>query len=381
MKFFYLICLLSITNLLKAQDYKFPVGDLKQTDKAEFTNNKVNLANADEVKKIKVRITGTDADLDKVKLTAFGDPANPIAGTKVDGGLEFILKDAFSKTPPITAFDVYFGDEIKGVVSFTTSNSTTGTPPPPPDKDKGPFDTYIGAMASANFVGNNKFLSNLTPVVNLGNIINLTADDKPVIWQLDVNPYLGAEIDTKDSVSFIPALMLYGRAGFVINNYLKFTLGKKKKVGISVMPLGFGLKFIPNLQDSGRTLIQHTLRTGIAFSYSDDLLIGAQLTQGWHNLTSESKKTYEKVFTNKATDISYITVLAQMALHAESEKGTNYIFFEWRSLLSKKHYADFTNIAILTFGIRKTFEMSAIFRQTSSGGSGGKSKRVIHQPM
>ena len=223
--------------------------------------------------------------------------------------------------------------------------------------------------------GNNKFLSNLTPIVTLGIITPLcTSQNKKFNWSSDVNPYLGAQIDTKDSVSFIPALMLPGRVGFILNNYLSWTI--KEKVHLTFMPLGFGLKLIPNIKDSNTVIFQHNFRTGIALGYFDVFLIGAQYTHGFHNTTSESERFFKKVFSKGTTDISYITISGQFYVKS-TEDTKNFLYIEWRGLSSKKAYPSFTNNSIITIGYRGDLSLTHIF----SAGSNKSSAKINPSPI
>ena len=242
------------------------------------------------------------------------------------------------------------------VYNFLVKKQKKGTDPPKGNEGTAEtFEGYLGALASANLVGNNKFLANLTPIVNLGGVQSIIPKKGSFSWDLDVNPYLGGMIDTEDSVSFIPALMLPGRGGLILNNYLNFEV---KKFTFTIMPFGFGLKFIPNLQDTNTVVIQHNLRGGVSVRYGDVFVLGVQLTQAWHNLTSESEQNFSRVFGNNITDVNYITVTGQFAFAGNTKDISNSVFFEWRNLLSRKKFTGFDNSAILTIGLRKTLELS-----------------------
>jgi hypothetical protein len=201
-------------------------------------------------------------------------------------------------------------------------------------------------------------------MVSLGTIVNLISNkDIHFNWDLDVNPYIGGQIDTKDSSSFIPALMLYGRAGLGLNNYLSWGADKAK---IILMPFGFGLKLVPNIRDTNTIIVQHNLRAGVAIQYANTFLIGIQYTYGFHNSTSESKIFYNKTFAQNATDIRYLTISGQFSVKGNSNDINNYVFIEWRGLLNKKSYEAFTNNAIITFGLRKDLSLSTIFASSTN---------------
>jgi hypothetical protein len=385
-----LMLLLSTSLLAKAQLHEIPLNDFKDIQdikekKYEFNVTAAALAdsNSDGIKLI---VTGLDEDI-KTKVQLLGS-LKPIAAQYADKKAIFpVLQQV--KTG-ILEFKLIFDGKERATITFKLEEGVLGAVksqslPPGPEKD---IESYIGAITSANFVGNNKFLSNLTPIINLGGVVNIIkqkdrssmyksklADGVQVgkeekktgktsfYWDLDINPYLGGEIDTKDSNAFIPAMMLYGRAGLTINNNLNWEVGKSR---IIFMPLGFGLKFIPNLKDSSNTIIQHNLRVGFAYKYAEAFLISAQYTHGFHNITSESEKNFKKVFGNMGTDISYLTVTGTFAVMGKSKEITNYVFMEWRGQLGKSRYADFTNNRILTVGVRKTLDLSGGIFQSAT---------------
>lgn len=213
--------------------------------------------------------------------------------------------------------------------------------------------TQFGALMNYNFVGNNKFLSNITPIIRYGGEKPLyTSPKKHFQWSLDMHLYAGADIETKDSSSFVPALMLYGRGGLNMNNYFYFNIGKnteKPTARIILFPACFTIKMLPNIQDSQTIIVQHNLRTGFAFQLDNLFMLGFQYTHAWHNMTSESRKQYEKVF-GTTTDIDYITATLQ---YAPQNVNNLHIYLEWRSLLSTGRYGGFDNISVLTAGVRK----------------------------
>jgi hypothetical protein len=350
--------------IVTAQHYDVSLTEL--TTKGDVDKKKdhvIDMTKTGWEKEAYIKFTGlATADFALIEVKHNSNNVNMVIGTNNVSTEGFF--DLATHVDKEIAFDIFYKGLLVGTIAFEVT-SEKGTKVKPKKKDgsndedgneeDSTFQSYIGALASANFVGNNKFLSNLTPVINLGGVLPLVNYGNWFSWELDVNPYVGGDIDTKDSVSFIPALMLYGKGGLILNNYLHFDMGK---VRLTVMPFAFGLKFIPNLKDSNNIVIQHNIRWGLALKYSTDFVLSAQLTHGWHNLTSESAKNFKTIFGNTATNIDYITVIGQFRLKGKSEQINNYIFMEWRSLLSKKRYPAFTNNAVLTLGIRKTLELS-----------------------
>jgi hypothetical protein len=389
MKFIYLASLLLCAQFVWSQSYTILFKELSPGPFGEHSSNTIDAGVAGWESNAKIEFNSIGAEFKNITLTYKGDPTKKITPEtdKEDDRIVFFVSSAIIEKQ--TSFDVFFNGQKKGTIEFDVKNidkiiKTEGGNTGPEDTSNA-FEGYIGALTNANFIGNNKFLSNLTPVVNLGGIVNLyKGKNEKFSWDLDVNPYVGGEIDTKDSVSFMPALMLYGRGGFVFNNYLSLDF---KKVHLTFMPFGFGLKFIPNLKDSGLTIIQHNIRAGLSLRYDNVFTISAHVTHGWHNLTSQSKENFQKIFTQSATDISYITVGLQMALRGKDAAIANYVYFEWRSLLSKDKYPGFNNNAILTLGLRKTLELhggaNGLFRQASTKNekSRGNSKRTIHENL
>ncbi|RYY33772.1 MAG: hypothetical protein EOP46_15475 [Sphingobacteriaceae bacterium] len=358
MKKIIIALLLSIPLTALAQKYEIPKDKLL-TGNIKEQNNTLGKNETERLKNAKIVFTGlTAGDFDLIKVTPHNKDSTLTAEpTDADTIKTYIVLNAVDLD--IRTFDIYYNGEKKGTVQFKKDeNGGGGTDEDPPATDPDSFESYMGVLASANFIGNNKFLSNVTPIVNLGGIVPVTdIFNKRVAWEFDINPYIGGEIDTKDSVSFIPAMMLYGRAGFTFNNYFHLKAGKK--LTITFMPFGFGLKFIPNLRDSSNTVIQHNIRYGIGLKFENTFLIAAQMSHGWHNLTSQSQKNFSTVFGADKTAITYITVSGQFAVPSKNGESTNYLFFEWRNLLSKQAYAAFSNNRILTIGVRKTISFSA----------------------
>jgi hypothetical protein len=350
---------------------------------------KIIFTNVKAADKDKLKImyqTATDAQLLKKGVH---DPQDD----KLTFFLEEIIKNNLKPDQKTIVFDVYESDQKKFSVTFDlmgnlSKQTGTNSGDSADDNSDETMETYMNAFAGANVIGDNGFLSNLTPVVNLGGITTLIGEYRNIktaegvvikkkssfTWELDINPYIGSVIKTADSNAYLPALMLYGRAGISINNYFTAKLGEQVK--ISIMPFGFGLKAIPEFQDSVTTLIQHNIRFGLGFSISNALLITGQITQGWHNFSSRSEQNYEKTFGKTATDITYITVNGQFGLRGKSDEVTNYVFIEWRNLMNKNHYEGFTNTRFYTVGIRKTFSLSSSNAYLVSSKSGEKKPRA-----
>lgn len=382
MKFIFTLLVLWSPLFVAAQQYVIRKADLSASPFVDREGNKIDLTKDGWQKDAKLVFTGLAAgDHAKIEVKYQGNEVKKVTAEpdQNDGNAVFDLSKAVD-TDKEHAFNIYFGGAKLGTASFDvtrSNNATAETETTDASSIDSIFHSYLGALASANFTGNNKFLSNLTPIVNLGGVISLVRkkENKWFSWDLDVNPYLGAAIDAKDSVAYLPALMLYGRGGIVLNNYLNAEFGP---VTITLMPLGFGMKAIPNFMDSANVITQHNLRFGLALKYTNAFLLSAQLTQGWHNLTSQAEENYKKAFGGSATDITYLTVAGQFALKGKSNEITNYIFMEWRGLLSKEPYAAFTNNRILTIGLRKTLEISGGIFSASDRQRRGSRGRAVH---
>jgi hypothetical protein len=351
----------------------------------------------------------TDATVDKALFTIHGVKESDIVDIKIvyketgaaiapkfnatDSTLVYSLGREIG--PAKNEFNLLYKDSLNGFIQFDNQLTAAGAVQPDgggdtPPKEEDDLTSYLSALTTANFVGNNKFLSNFTPSVNLGSIIDLAtkrfgklvkdeAGDEQkrglFAWRLDINPYLGAQIDTKDSVSFIPALMLGGRAGLSLNNYLSWG---NENVEFTWMPFGFGLKIIPDLKDSAVNIWQHNFRTGVSLKYKEDFIIGTQFTYGFHNTTSQSKEFYQQVFSKSSTDIKYLTISGQFFVKSKNENTRNsYLFVEWRGLLSSKSYPGFTNKDIITVGFRKDLALTNTFATAASTTRAASSGRKI----
>lgn len=358
-KFLLYLLTLIMPSICFAQHYEIKKADITTAGLA-LSGNKIDMTKANWDNEAYLKFTGfTATELPQIEVH-WHDTTEVISATSVTATDEtFLLKGAMEQKKHV--FDIFLNGNAIGTVSFDlkAADGTVVKEKDDPKEnldDSDPTEGYLGVLASANFVGNNKFLSDLTPVVNMGGVTRLS-NTKNFSWQIDVNPYMGAQINTKDSVSLVPALMLYGRAGLTFNNYLNFFFNDKK-TQITVMPFGFGLKFIPNLKDSNNLVIQHNIRFGIALKYDNVFTLSGQITRGWHNITSSSEVDFKKVFGDVPTSITYATVTGQFAFKGKTNEISNYVFFEWRGLLSKHNFSAFTNNRILTLGIRKTLDLT-----------------------
>ncbi len=386
MKLTALLFLLVFPLLMMAQGYQLSKADL--SGKIKKSDKTLDLSqNSNWKTDAKIIFTGLDAsDYGKIAVRLAGQtqaiPAEPYAN---DGKAVFILSKVIATENKDCSFSITYNNVDKGIVSFNVTPAAGAKSKDFADDDSGDddamFQGYVGALASANIIGDGNFLSGLTPIINLGGITTIVPKNgngrtNLINWDLDINPYLGASISMKDSISYLPGLMLPGRAGISINNYLNMEFGDYK---ITLMPLGFGLKAIPGYMDSTVTLIQHNIRFGASVLISNTFMISGQLTHGWHNFTSKSEQNYKNVFGNSSTDITYLTVTMQAAIRGKKGEVTNYVYIEWRNLLSKDHYSAFDNNRFFTIGIRKTLELGngGPFA-AKSGSRSGAGKHVVH---
>lgn len=223
-------------------------------------------------------------------------------------------------------------------------------------KETSSFDeikSSLSTLISYNFSGGNKNLSKLTPVVYYGWNKTKNFANKSGNFTFGIQPYVGGQIDTRDSSTYLPALMLPGLAGVKTDAY--WTFHKKNKdndVYLIVSPLNFGYKLVSNFADTSITLAQHNLRSSIAFGYSTLFLLSVQYTYGWHNSISQSEKDFTSVFGRKATDIQYLNITLQTQVGKLDENVPTYLFLEWRGLLNNKSYESFGNNKIISVGIR-----------------------------
>jgi hypothetical protein len=327
----------------------------------ELNTNKttVNLKDAASVRKAIVEITETDAaEAAKIKLVnkKTGADVPDLARTHSGTTLKYNLAEVIIASDG--SFEVVYSGQRKGIIKFELENKETGDNGGDNGNggEEGEVVDYVGVMGSANFVGNNKFLSNVTPMVTLGKIAPILS--KGIFtYTIDVNPYLGSQIDTKDSFTFIPALMLPGRGGIIFNNYFTFT---GKDMHITFMPLGIGVKVIPDLKDSATVVWQHNLRMGLAFGFNEIFLVGAQYTFGFHNTTSESKRFFRENINNVTSAIRYLTISGQFYIKNSNDKK-NYIFLEWRGLANKHKYPGYDNTALFTLGYHSNLSLTHIF--------------------
>lgn len=227
------------------------------------------------------------------------------------------------------------------------------------------LNSKLSALFSYNFSGNKRALSNLTPVVNYGWIKDWTKENG-FTYSLGINPYVGGQINTRDSSSYVPALMLPGIAGLKIDGYITF---QKNKDGFKFIlsPVNFGYKLVSNFADTSAIIAQHNVRSSLAIAYGPLFMLSAQYTYGWHNSISESEKTFGTLMGKAATDIQYLNITLQTKIADFVAKSPTYLFIEWRGLLNGKSYQTFENQKIISIGFRSDFG----FQNSNPGATGG----------
>lgn len=241
------------------------------------------------------------------------------------------------------------------LVSFVTINAYSQTDATADDVEKS-----LSALVSYNFLGgNNSSISNLTPEVFYGwnKKLPIKKSEK-ASFQLKVGPYVSSQISVKDSSAYLPALMMQGNGGILLNTYLVF--GGKSKFIIS--PLCFGLKFLSGFTDTTKTLIQHNLRFAAGYQYDDVVALTAQYTIGWHGLTSQAEENYKEVFeTTGLMPAKYLNITLQTKISSQKDAPENawYLFATWRSFLNNKDYNNLPNQKILSLGVRKSLDFTA----------------------
>lgn len=254
------------------------------------------------------------------------------------------------------------------------------TPDDTPTPPSGETKSVLTPLLSYNFSGGKNNLSNLTPVINYGWIKELRrAFWGSAKWELAVNPYSAGQIDVKDSANYLPALMLPGIAGININNF--FTFNENGKGHFILYPVNFALKLNSNFQDSGRVMAQYNYRCGLGFRLDDHFQVGVQHTWGWHNLTSESSENFKQVFKTDKSRISYLTVVFETYFNNEDganadldgNEKSNVLFVEWRCLTNRRDFQGFPNDRMLTFGFRKTLNLTNL-APGAAGGTGRQRK-------
>lgn len=225
-------------------------------------------------------------------------------------------------------------------------------------------DNVLTPFLNYNFTGNKRGLSNLTPVIDYGFSISTSLNKKSwkekdktpkVDFIFAVNPYLAGQISVQDSLSYLPGLMLPGNAGIRVDMYFKVKLGD---CAFSFYPLNFGYKVITNFTDSSRTIFQHNLRSGFAFSISDKFILGFQHSIAWHNSTSESENTYKKFLKRDYTDLRYLLISLQTQLN-KSVGNQSYLYAEWRGVIHQDDWKDLPNTRIFTLGFKKDISLGA----------------------
>lgn len=236
---------------------------------------------------------------------------------------------------------------ILTLVSFASMAQTNG--------DLDDVGEDLSVMLGYNSIGKGFSLSNFIPEIFFGWNEEIKIREK-LKWRIKVGPYTSSQIDVKDSTSFLPALMMQGNAGLVLNNFFSFKLSESHRLYFS--PANFGLKLLSNFTDSTKTLIQHNIRPAFGYEFKDRLMVSFQYTLGWHNITSAGEENFEKIFKKKATDVQYINVSLQTRISKPEGSGGTYLLIAWRSFVNHTDFEGTPNRKILTFGIRKSIDFS-----------------------
>ncbi|MNU14580.1 hypothetical protein D3C71_26930 [compost metagenome] len=233
------------------------------------------------------------------------------------------------------------------------------------EEDEGDQPSFqaLNALLSFNFSGNNKGLSNLTPIVNYGWIEKWRLKDRSKI-ALEIQPYAGGQINMRDSSSYIPGLMLPGVAGIKVD--LSYRYDNPDGFSFMVAPVNFGYKLISNFADTTVTVAQHNIRTIGAIQFKDKFTFSIQYTYGWHNSISESSSAFRSIFSKESTDIQYLNLNLQTMLTNITSKMPTYLFIEWRGLLNSDKYNSFQNTRIISLGLRS--EMGFKFSSSAKKG-------------
>lgn len=218
----------------------------------------------------------------------------------------------------------------------------------------------LSALLSYNFLGGKNSLSNLTPELFFGwNKYILGKSGDLISEQIKVGPYASSQIEIKDSSSYLPALMMPGNAGLIINNYW---IVETHDFKLLLSPINLGLKIMSNFSDSTNSLLQHNIRSAVGIQYSDLVSLTCQYSWGWHNLTSVAESNFTNTFGTRSTHIQYITITLQTKISKDTNGSPLYLFAAWRGFINGKEFSSFQNNKILTFGLRKSIDMTTVIQ-------------------
>lgn len=215
----------------------------------------------------------------------------------------------------------------------------------------------LSALLSYNFLGGQNSLSKMTPELFFGwNKYIFGKKGDLISVQIKVGPYAASQIEVKDSSSYLPALMMPGNAGFILNNYIIIDKNKHKFL---VSPINPGLKLMSNFSDTTKTLLQHNVRTAVGYQYDDLFSLTVQYTWGWHGLTSSAETNFSQTFNKSSTYVKYLTITIQSKISKNNNENPLYLFAAWRGFLNKNSFGNLPNDKILTLGLRKSIDFTA----------------------
>lgn len=220
------------------------------------------------------------------------------------------------------------------------------------DVDKQYKNLGISALLGYNFNGKGD-VSNLTPEVFLGWTEKFDVGKKLSV-NFNVGPSVSSIKNNPDTSDYYRTIMLPGNASVSLITYLHW---EPKNFGAALL-IGGGIKILSSFKDSSSSIQQDNVKLGIGLQYKKNISIIAYYTWGWHNLTSESERTYKELFKQSSTSIQYFTISIQTLIPSFNL----YLNMTWKSLMGNTVLPGLDNKKIITVGLRKDIDLVSAFR-------------------
>ncbi|RYD79982.1 MAG: hypothetical protein EOP53_08800 [Sphingobacteriales bacterium] len=195
--------------------------------------------------------------------------------------------------------------------------------------------------------------ANITPEIFLGfDTLIYKSSNKKHNFRLRSGPTISSSSNDLDSGSFFRAIMLPGPANLSANAFYTFSIFQDKLQLVNMF--GGSLKMMGSNTEN-KSLTQNNIKFGTGLEILKLLLISAEHTWAWHNITNEAEENFNKTFHTCHTKVRYLTITVE----GYSEAMDMYIVFSWRKFLTAYNFSEnYTNDQkIVSIGIKKDLDL------------------------
>lgn len=201
-------------------------------------------------------------------------------------------------------------------------------------------------------------LARFIPEIFLGFDTNITGT-RDAGFNLRFGPTISSAAIAADSTQRLRALATPGNFNIGGLVYRRVT-NMGNNINLTVAG-GAAIKAIASEVDTVSSILQHNLRLGAAAQLGDYGFVGVQHTWGWHDITEESKESFEAQFGTADTKVTYVTVTASGKI-TEVAGQDAHIFATWSRIDDAEKYPEYARRArTLRIGIRADLCMLCSF--------------------